>query len=91
MQIKEEKVEDLQGKYDRSLLRKQKERALKQLEDEKEKVVKLEGKLALLETQNEQLTSAISQGMLSQCFECPPRKSGLNRGCDCNFKYLKLQ
>ena len=38
----EAEVEDLRGKFDRSLLRKQKEKALRMLEEEKSKVAKLE-------------------------------------------------
>ena len=38
----EAEVEDLRGQFDRSRLRKQKEKALRMLEEEKSKVAKLE-------------------------------------------------
>ena len=53
----EKELTELQGKFERSILRKQKERALKQLEEEKKKVQKLELLLANKEIENSQLQS----------------------------------
>ena len=63
--IKEAEVEDLRGKFDRSLLRKQKEKALRMLEDEKAKVLKLEQMLASKENQVGQLESVLAQSKSS--------------------------
>ena len=59
--IKEAEVEDLRGKFDRSLLRKQKENALRMLEEEKTKVLKLEQMLANKENEVGQLESVLAQ------------------------------
>ena len=53
------KFSELSGKYDRSILRKQKERAVKQLEEEKAKVKKLELLLTNKENENAQLQSVV--------------------------------
>ena len=53
----EKELTELQGKFERSILRKQKERALKQLEEERKKVSKLELLLANKEIENSQLQS----------------------------------
>ena len=55
----EKELDDIKGKYDRSILRKQKERAIKQLEDEKAKVQKLELMLTARENEFGQLQSLV--------------------------------
>lgn len=57
----EAECEDLRGKFDRSLLRKQKEKALRMLDEEKSKVAKLEQMLANKENQVGQLESVLAQ------------------------------
>ena len=62
--LTEAEVEDLRGKFDRSLLRKQKEKALRLLDEEKSKVAKLEQILANKENQVGQLESVLAQSKL---------------------------
>ena len=52
-----EELEDIKGKYDRSILRKQKERAIKQLDEANIKIQKLEAVLAARESEVGQLQS----------------------------------
>ena len=52
-----DELDDLRGKYDRSILRKQKERAMKQLGEAEAKVQKLETLLAARENEVGQLQS----------------------------------
>ena len=55
----EKELDDIKGKYDRSILRKQKERAIKQLDDERAKVQKLELMLTARENEFGQLQSLV--------------------------------
>ena len=73
--LTEAEVEDLRGKFDRSLLRKQKEKALRMLEEEKTKVLKLEQMLANKENEVGQLESVLAQSKYTSFNTPSPEQS----------------